>query len=300
MQPTHWTEYLGGVGVSAASGTPYLDFDAEADPNVNPVPAATMRYLGGFGTHARQALDPNDPNAPGETLYLHGDLIGSTMLLTDEGGAGILPVVAYTAFGEPVGPGGVGVPPANMETRYQYGGGYGYESGLISLSGVNPNLPPITLQHVGERWYQPGVGRFVQRDPIGIWGGINVYSYCAGNPIARIDPMGWDYELPPDFGDWLGVGTLGGALGGAGSAAMAGGSLAAVGVGAASTGLLGALTVYIGFGGKGVCIETAGLSGDFGDLKRAKEAERAATDKLREQERRKREIQGLRSLPGIE
>ena len=57
--------------------------------------------------------------------------------------------------------------------------------------------PPITLQHVGWRWYQPDTGRFTQRDPIGIRGGLNVYEYCGGNPVAEGDPEGL---VPPGGG----------------------------------------------------------------------------------------------------
>jgi uncharacterized protein RhaS with RHS repeats len=52
------------------------------------------------------------------------------------------------------------------------------------------DVPPILLLHVGERWYQPGTGRFIQRDPIGIRGGLNVYAYVSGSPVAQIDPTG--------------------------------------------------------------------------------------------------------------
>ena len=38
----------------------------------------------------------------------------------------------------------------------------GYESGLLVLAGSNPRLSPVTLQHLGHRWYQPDTGRFVQ------------------------------------------------------------------------------------------------------------------------------------------
>ncbi|MBU0641143.1 MAG: RHS repeat-associated core domain-containing protein, partial [Planctomycetes bacterium] len=54
----------------------------------------------------------------------------------------------------------------------------------------DPTLPPITLQHVGHRWYEPAIGRFVQRDPIGIEGGLNVYAYCLNNPLPSVDPSG--------------------------------------------------------------------------------------------------------------
>ncbi|RQV04645.1 RHS repeat-associated core domain-containing protein [Burkholderia cenocepacia] len=39
------------------------------------------------------------------------------------------------------------------------------------------------------RYYDPVLGRFVSRDPIGLAGGLNAYQY-APNPIEWIDPLG--------------------------------------------------------------------------------------------------------------
>jgi uncharacterized protein RhaS with RHS repeats len=43
---------------------------------------------------------------------------------------------------------------------------------------------------VGWRYYDPASGRFLQRDPIGIRGGLNVYEYVDSNPLTSIDPSG--------------------------------------------------------------------------------------------------------------
>jgi len=56
-------------------------------------------------------------------------------------------------------------------------------------------VPPITLMHVGYRWYDPALGRFIQRDPMGLAAGLNVYAYCEADPVAGIDPDGtWNDE----------------------------------------------------------------------------------------------------------
>jgi RHS repeat-associated protein len=158
------------------------------------------------------------------------------MMTTDETGSMGFQPVAYTAFGEPVWrdqgqthvgwpfpPAGGGSPPAGLGTRYQYAGGWGYESGPwgqdpndaaspgpLVLYGANPDLPPILLLHAGERWYQPGTGRFIQRDPIGIRGGLNTYRYLDGEPLAGVDPSGlanWGtLEMGAVYHGWRGTG----------------------------------------------------------------------------------------------
>ena len=45
------------------------------------------------------------------------------------------------------------------------------------------------LHYNRHRYYDPEVGRFISKDPIGFAGGLNVYQYAA-NPIEWIDPWG--------------------------------------------------------------------------------------------------------------
>lgn len=51
------------------------------------------------------------------------------------------------------------------------------------------------------RDYEPGTGRYVEADPIGLDGGMNLYAYVDGNPINKVDPLG----LRSSFLDWLDI-----------------------------------------------------------------------------------------------
>jgi len=51
------------------------------------------------------------------------------------------------------------------------------------------------LYQVRARYYDPGLSRFVNRDPIGYNGGMNLYAYCGDNPINATDPMGTDFDI---------------------------------------------------------------------------------------------------------
>ena len=65
-----------------------------------------------------------------------------------------------------------------------FGGQFGYytdtETGLLCLT---------------HRYYDPGTGKFINRDPIGYAGGANLDGFCDGNPVNESDPSGMIVEV---------------------------------------------------------------------------------------------------------
>jgi RHS repeat-associated protein len=50
------------------------------------------------------------------------------------------------------------------------------------------------LYYCQNRFYDPAVGRWLTRDPIGFAGGVNVYGYCASMPVGKLDSEGLNWE----------------------------------------------------------------------------------------------------------
>ena len=60
------------------------------------------------------------------------------------------------------------------------------------------HTPAFPGARVGYRFYEPNLQRWLNRDPIGETGSINLYRGFRNNPPSYYDPFGW-LDYPPDF-----------------------------------------------------------------------------------------------------
>jgi RHS repeat-associated protein len=177
-----WTDYDGD--------RPWGDYsvsscDSDPDPQVFGPPTIEEQR------HYELGLSEIDRESPDAVSYTHTDHLGTTRAQTNE--QAIPEQIVYTAFGEPVS--------GDLSTRYAYVGRHGYES-FDDLNWGTWNGQPVAMPflHVGRRWYDTLTGRFLQRDPSGIRGGMNVYSYVHAGPLSRIDPSGLSQSPIFQFG----------------------------------------------------------------------------------------------------
>ena len=108
-------------------------------------------------------------NIQGQDMYYHQDGLNSVKALTDISG-NIIVNYDYDAWGNPVG-----TMPSIANPFTYTGREYDKETGMY---------------YYRARYYDAKVGRFVSKDPIGLAGGINLYSYVGNNPVNWIDPLG--------------------------------------------------------------------------------------------------------------
>lgn len=110
----------------------------------------------------------------GTKTYYHGNHQGSVIATTNSSG-NVVNRYKYSPYGES---------PSMSGTTHGYTGQrFDSETGLY---------------YYKMRYYSPKLGRFLQADPIGYGGGLNLYSYIGGSPISSTDPMGTSpYDSTP-------------------------------------------------------------------------------------------------------
>ena len=106
-------------------------------------------------------------NTTGRYEYQHANALGSNIMLTDDTSAATARY-EYDVFGAVRSETGTSDNPRKFT-------GKEYES-------------DVKLYYYGARYYDPYIGRFTQRDPVG--DGVNWYAYANNNPLAFIDPNG--------------------------------------------------------------------------------------------------------------
>ncbi len=116
--------------------------------------------------------------------YYHTDHLGTPRAMTNASQA-IVWRVETDPFGNEIG-----TPLKTVENNLRFPGQY-----FDAETGLHQNY---------FRDYDPRTGRYIQADPIGLAGGINVYSYAIVNPLRWIDPTGlavgdW-WDLPANIG----------------------------------------------------------------------------------------------------
>ncbi len=122
---------------------------------------------------------------PAGSYYLLQDLLYRAVALTNSSGQ-IVEAYDTDAYGNTLiftGPGADGLWFTDDDVQSDYGAnniiycGYSYDS-------------ESQLYYVRNRTYNPGLGRWIQRDPIGYEGGINLYEYVGGATLGWADPDG--------------------------------------------------------------------------------------------------------------
>jgi RHS repeat-associated protein len=133
-----------------------------------------------YGPVADEILVRYQPNT-GYYVHYKLDPMGNVQFLLSGQNYG-LEKYTYDAFGKPhiVG--------ANGDVR-----GISLYGNRFLFTG-REYLYTLGIYDYRHRLYHPGLGRFIQTDPIGFGGDpMNLYRYCSGNPVLHGDPTGlWD------------------------------------------------------------------------------------------------------------
>ncbi len=193
--PWHYDPLGRLSGVSTSPGTPpaiayesYVDnLVAERTPGSSSV---QRRHV--FGPGVDEPLVWYEGSGTTDRRFLQADERGSIVAVSN-GSAAVQNVNTYDEYGR------TQVSNNSWQARFAY-------TGQRYFGGFG-------LYHYKSRMYDPKAGRFLQPDPIGYGGGMNMYAYVGGDPVNFTDPLGLDQTI---------VVTAFGLLGGNGGGAVFG------------------------------------------------------------------------------
>jgi RHS repeat-associated protein len=129
----------------------------------SPVGTVTANLHIGFGTDERF-----DRYSGVGSFYLT-DLLGSTVALSDINGTAVQTTYGYDPYGATSTSGAANTNPYQFTGRQNDGTG---------------------LYYYRARYYNPTWGRFINEDPAGLSGGVNLYGYADFAPTMYSDPYG--------------------------------------------------------------------------------------------------------------
>jgi RHS repeat-associated protein len=144
--------------------TRYFYDDARIIEEQDPSGTTQATYV--YGNYVDEVLTMD---RGGQTYYYHQNALWSVEAITDST-ASVVERDAYDAYGA------LTTLPSTISNPYFFTG---------------RQLDPETgLYFYRARYYDPGKGRFLQRDPMEYVEGTNLYEYAQDNPVNRVDPFG--------------------------------------------------------------------------------------------------------------
>jgi len=182
----------GGITGNIPNGeTDYIYMGGRVVEERNSSDAPIRQYV--WGTYIDECIQLTTlvvlgpQSLPTGAYYLLQDLLYRAVALTNASGA-VVEAYDTDTYGNTIiftGPGADGVWFTDDDVQSSYGAneiiycGYRYD-------------PETELYYVRNRTYNPPLGRWLQRDPIGYAGGINLYEYVTSAPTIRLDIFGLD------------------------------------------------------------------------------------------------------------
>lgn len=180
--------YQGATLITTLSAPPYSFTWTGVPPGAYALTAKAIDNHGGSVTSA--AINVTVNSGVAKLHFIHVDHLNTPRLVADDQQRTVWRWDQQEPFGNNVAdenPSGLGAFDLPLRLPGQY---YDRET---------------ALHYNARRDYDVTIGRYIESDPIGIWGGLNTYAYVGNRPLTYIDPTG----LRNIYGNWCGPGGSG-------------------------------------------------------------------------------------------